>query len=82
MPRSLTGNVTACRRDSLLFKGRAGVGMGLHQRIDYSHSNPIPLPTSPLKGEEPVRVAFRRHTGLFASLRRSPHKPPALPKVI
>ena len=32
---------------SLPFKGRAGVGMGLD-----AHDNPIPHPTSPLKGEE------------------------------
>ncbi|MBC9073306.1 COX15/CtaA family protein [Thauera sp. CAU 1555] len=37
----------ACTR-SLPFKGRVGVGMGSNQHTDH----PIPLPTSPLKGEE------------------------------
>jgi hypothetical protein len=35
--------------DSLLFKGRAGVGMG---RQAVGQLGPIPLLTSPLKGEE------------------------------
>ncbi len=40
------------RCDSLPFKGRAGVGMGLENHQE-PQSNPIPHPASPLKGEVP-----------------------------
>jgi hypothetical protein len=48
---------------SLSFKGRAGVGMGEERTIlllKCSQSNPIPLPTSPLKGGGVDASVFKR----------------------
>jgi len=43
------GKISALRKsNSLPFKGRARVGMG------SMYAEPIPLPTSPLKGEETI----------------------------
>ena len=57
------------------------VGMGLNGRADAIWCYPIPLPTSPLKGEEKTS-RLGRLTVLSAPLRGSPNKPPALPGVI
>jgi hypothetical protein len=45
------GHVNGMNPDPLPFKGRAGVGMGTC-RQPAGTKYPIPLPASPLKGEE------------------------------
>ena len=42
---------------SLPFKGRVGEGMGSSRQVSLI---PIPLPTSPLKGEESLRLEEAR----------------------
>jgi hypothetical protein len=49
----MCANLSAPRHFSLPFKGRVGVGMGENSAA----ADPIPLLTSPLKGEELSKLA-------------------------
>ena len=50
----ISANLSSAAPFSLPFKGRVGVGMG----PGLANTNPIPRLTSPLKGEEPIKLAL------------------------
>ena len=64
-----SANLGAPEPFSLPFKGRAGVGMG----VNSAASDPIPLLTSPLKGEEPSTTSLLKgeELGTLALMPRS-----------
>ena len=57
--RKACPQVNRMQPHSLPFKGRAGVGMGYNKRKTLATFYPIPLPASPLKGEEVLFPRFK-----------------------
>ncbi len=57
--KRMSANLNMPAYFSLPFKGRVGVGMG----VNLGQTAPIPLLTSPLKGEELATLALMRESG-------------------